>query len=152
MFCIQAPCLTPEWNRTSHGQTVFYTEHRCIPLQGQCHLRYFILAAPVHCRSLFLTIFCATGLSQDLEELMVEGLLLQVSLPEVLNLYHVLLDRTSSQHTNRFTSPPRDELADCDTHGQFNSQGNDLPLDQVQTSTKIRYINRSERRSRLPPS
>uniref|UniRef100_A0A3Q2G4C5 [histone H3]-trimethyl-L-lysine(4) demethylase n=1 Tax=Cyprinodon variegatus TaxID=28743 RepID=A0A3Q2G4C5_CYPVA len=31
----QAPCLTPEWNRTSHAQTVFYTEQRCIPLQGQ---------------------------------------------------------------------------------------------------------------------
>lgn len=32
----QAPCLTPEWTRTDHGQTVFYTEQRCIPLQGQC--------------------------------------------------------------------------------------------------------------------
>uniref|UniRef100_A0A3B3V7T9 [histone H3]-trimethyl-L-lysine(4) demethylase n=1 Tax=Poecilia latipinna TaxID=48699 RepID=A0A3B3V7T9_9TELE len=32
----QAPCLTPEWNRTSHAQTVFYTEQRCIPLQGPC--------------------------------------------------------------------------------------------------------------------
>uniref|UniRef100_A0A8C4HX46 [histone H3]-trimethyl-L-lysine(4) demethylase n=1 Tax=Dicentrarchus labrax TaxID=13489 RepID=A0A8C4HX46_DICLA len=74
MFLIQAPCLTPEWNRTSHAQTVFYTEQRCIPLQG---------------------------LSRDLEELMVEGLLLQVSLPEVQSLFHILLDRASSQHTNR---------------------------------------------------
>uniref|UniRef100_A0A4W6E9R3 [histone H3]-trimethyl-L-lysine(4) demethylase n=1 Tax=Lates calcarifer TaxID=8187 RepID=A0A4W6E9R3_LATCA len=64
----QAPCLTPEWNRTSHAQTVFYTEQRCIPLQG---------------------------LSQELEELMVEGLLLPVSLPEVQSLYHVLLDRAT---------------------------------------------------------
>uniref|UniRef100_A0A665TM43 [histone H3]-trimethyl-L-lysine(4) demethylase n=1 Tax=Echeneis naucrates TaxID=173247 RepID=A0A665TM43_ECHNA len=71
---IQAPCLTPEWNRTSHAQTVFYTEQRCIPLQG---------------------------LSQELEELMVEGLLLQVSLPEVQSLYHILLDRAAGQHTNR---------------------------------------------------
>ncbi|XP_033484750.1 lysine-specific demethylase 5B-B isoform X1 [Epinephelus lanceolatus] len=99
----QAPCLTPEWNRTSHAQTVFYTEQRCIPLQG---------------------------LSQDLEELMVEGLLLQVSLPEVQSLFHVLLDRASSQHTNRCTSPPQDESSDCDKHMQFNSQGNNLPLNK----------------------
>ncbi|XP_037628330.1 lysine-specific demethylase 5B-B isoform X2 [Sebastes umbrosus] len=99
----QAPCLTPEWNRTSHNQTVFYTEQRCIPLQG---------------------------LSQDLEELMVEGLLLQVSLPEVQSLFHVLLDRASSQHINQCMSPPQDESTDCDKHKQFNSQGNNLPLDQ----------------------
>ncbi|XP_074499542.1 lysine-specific demethylase 5B-B isoform X2 [Sebastes fasciatus] len=99
----QAPCLTPEWNRTSHNQTVFYTEQRCIPLQG---------------------------LSQDLEELMVEGLLLQVSLPEVQSLFHVLLDRASSQHINRCMSPTQDESTDCDKHKQFNSQGNNLPLDQ----------------------
>uniref|UniRef100_A0A3B4XKS6 [histone H3]-trimethyl-L-lysine(4) demethylase n=1 Tax=Seriola lalandi dorsalis TaxID=1841481 RepID=A0A3B4XKS6_SERLL len=57
-----------------HSQTVFYTEQRCIPLQG---------------------------LSQELEELMVEGLLLQVSLPEVQSLYHILLDRATSEHINR---------------------------------------------------
>uniref|UniRef100_A0A3B5KJJ3 [histone H3]-trimethyl-L-lysine(4) demethylase n=1 Tax=Takifugu rubripes TaxID=31033 RepID=A0A3B5KJJ3_TAKRU len=34
-------------------------------------------------------------------ELMVEGLLLQVSLPEVQNLYSILLDRASSLHTDR---------------------------------------------------
>uniref|UniRef100_A0A671V5H4 [histone H3]-trimethyl-L-lysine(4) demethylase n=1 Tax=Sparus aurata TaxID=8175 RepID=A0A671V5H4_SPAAU len=85
----QAPCLTPEWNRISHAQTVFYTEQRCIPLQG---------------------------LSQDLEELMVEGLLLQVSLPEVQCLYHVLLDRASSQETDRCMSPTEDESTDCDKH------------------------------------
>uniref|UniRef100_A0A8C5G8G7 [histone H3]-trimethyl-L-lysine(4) demethylase n=1 Tax=Gouania willdenowi TaxID=441366 RepID=A0A8C5G8G7_GOUWI len=62
----QAPCLTPEWNRTGHAHTVFYTEQRCIQLQG---------------------------LSPDLEQLMVEGLLLQVSLPEVQTLYRVLLNR-----------------------------------------------------------
>uniref|UniRef100_A0A7N6B8M6 [histone H3]-trimethyl-L-lysine(4) demethylase n=1 Tax=Anabas testudineus TaxID=64144 RepID=A0A7N6B8M6_ANATE len=67
------PTLTCCWSRTSHTQTVFYTEQRCIPLQG---------------------------LSWDLDELIVEGLLLQVSLPEVQSLYHVLLDRTSSWHTN----------------------------------------------------
>ncbi|KAG8002472.1 Lysine-specific demethylase 5B-B [Nibea albiflora] len=97
----QAPCLTPEWNRTSHAQTVFYTEQRCIPLQG---------------------------LSRDLEELMVEGLLLQVSLPEVQTVYHALLDRANSQHTNRCMSPPQDESTDFDV--QLNSQGNNLPLNQ----------------------
>uniref|UniRef100_A0A3Q1BV45 [histone H3]-trimethyl-L-lysine(4) demethylase n=1 Tax=Amphiprion ocellaris TaxID=80972 RepID=A0A3Q1BV45_AMPOC len=81
----QAPCLTPEWNRTSHAQTVFYTEQRCIPLQG---------------------------LSQELEELMVEGLLLQVSLPEVQSLYHVLLDRASSQHSDICISPSQEESTD----------------------------------------
>uniref|UniRef100_A0A8C7FNS0 [histone H3]-trimethyl-L-lysine(4) demethylase n=1 Tax=Oncorhynchus kisutch TaxID=8019 RepID=A0A8C7FNS0_ONCKI len=34
-FFIQPTCLTPEWNRTTHDQMVFYTEQRCIPLQGQ---------------------------------------------------------------------------------------------------------------------
>ncbi len=90
----------------------------------------------VHFRLLsfmFWVFFCATGLSRDLEELMVEGLLLQVSLPEVQSLYHVLLDRASSQHTNRCMSPPQDESTDCDTHMQFNSQGKNLPLNQVPT-------------------
>lgn len=84
---------------------------------------------------MFWVLFCATGLSRDLEELMVEGLLLQVSLPEIQSLYHVLLDRANSQHTNRCMSPPQDKSADCDTHMQFNSQGKSQPLDQVQTFT-----------------
>uniref|UniRef100_A0A671V8L4 [histone H3]-trimethyl-L-lysine(4) demethylase n=1 Tax=Sparus aurata TaxID=8175 RepID=A0A671V8L4_SPAAU len=49
---------------------------------------------------MFSVLFCVTGLSQDLEELMVEGLLLQVSLPEVQCLYHVLLDRRTSPQTD----------------------------------------------------
>lgn len=65
-----------------------------------------------------------TGLSQDLEELMVEGLLLQVSLPEVQNLYSVLLNRAGSVHTNGRMSPPQDESTHCSKHMQFNSQGN----------------------------
>ncbi|KAK5895431.1 hypothetical protein CesoFtcFv8_012024 [Champsocephalus esox] len=87
----QAPCLTPEWNQNGQTQTVFYTETRCIPLQG---------------------------LSVELEELMVEGLLLQVSLPEVQKLFHVLLDRASS--TDRLTPPPQI----TDTHTLFHSQEN----------------------------
>uniref|UniRef100_A0A8C9ZEM0 [histone H3]-trimethyl-L-lysine(4) demethylase n=1 Tax=Sander lucioperca TaxID=283035 RepID=A0A8C9ZEM0_SANLU len=75
--------------------SVFYTEQRCIPLQG---------------------------LSQDLEELIVEGLLLQVCLPEVQSLFHVLLDRASSQHTNRCMSPPQDESTDCDKHIQSSNK------------------------------
>lgn len=81
---------------------------------------------------MFSVLFCVTGLSQDLEELMVEGLLLQVSLPEVQCLYHVLLDRASSQETDRCMSPTEDESTDCDKHMQFNSQGNNLQLNQVQ--------------------
>uniref|UniRef100_A0A671PV55 [histone H3]-trimethyl-L-lysine(4) demethylase n=1 Tax=Sinocyclocheilus anshuiensis TaxID=1608454 RepID=A0A671PV55_9TELE len=52
--------------------SVFYTEQRCIPLQG---------------------------LSLELEELMVEGLLLQVSVPETQQLYrHLLSAATSHSH------------------------------------------------------
>uniref|UniRef100_A0A8C4HUM7 [histone H3]-trimethyl-L-lysine(4) demethylase n=1 Tax=Dicentrarchus labrax TaxID=13489 RepID=A0A8C4HUM7_DICLA len=102
---ISQSCNLPELEErpgtppTLTSWTVFYTEQRCIPLQG---------------------------LSRDLEELMVEGLLLQVSLPEVQSLFHILLDRASSQHTNRCMSPTQDESTDCDQHMQFNSQGNNL--------------------------
>ncbi|XP_047446476.1 lysine-specific demethylase 5B-B isoform X2 [Mugil cephalus] len=117
----QAPCLTPEWNRTSHAQTVFYTEQRCIPLQG---------------------------LSHQLEELMVEGLLLQVSLPEVQSLYHVLLDRASSQHTNRCTSPSQEKPTDCDKHTPFNSQGTNLPLNQDEASDARETVIGSEKKAK----
>uniref|UniRef100_A0A3Q2Y4L1 [histone H3]-trimethyl-L-lysine(4) demethylase n=1 Tax=Hippocampus comes TaxID=109280 RepID=A0A3Q2Y4L1_HIPCM len=78
----EAPPVLTQWNKTTHSQTVFYTEQRCIPLQGQ---------------------------PPDLEELMVEGLLLQVSLPEVHTLHRLLLDRATSQHT---MSPARDDSTD----------------------------------------
>ncbi|XP_056240910.1 lysine-specific demethylase 5B-B isoform X1 [Seriola aureovittata] len=117
----QAPCLTPEWNRTSHSQTVFYTEQRCIPLQG---------------------------LSQELEELMVEGLLLQVSLPEVQSLYHILLDRATSEHINRCMLPPQDESTDCDKHMQFNSQGKNLPLDQDGVNAMRETMTGSEKKTK----
>ncbi|XP_028266723.1 lysine-specific demethylase 5B-B isoform X2 [Parambassis ranga] len=106
----QAPCLTPEWSRMGHTQTVFYTEQRCIPLQG---------------------------LSQELEELMVEGLLLQVSVPEVQSLYHILLDRANSQHTNRCMSPTQENTTECDKHTQFNSQGTNLPLNQDGSNSMV---------------
>uniref|UniRef100_A0A1A8V0T2 [histone H3]-trimethyl-L-lysine(4) demethylase n=1 Tax=Nothobranchius furzeri TaxID=105023 RepID=A0A1A8V0T2_NOTFU len=117
----QAPCLTPEWNRSSHAQTVFYTEQRCIPLQG---------------------------LSSELEELMVEGLLLQVSLPQVQSLYHVLLDRASSQHTNRPTSPSQGESTACDQHMQSVSQGTNIPLNQDDTSSTRETMTTSERKAK----
>lgn len=55
---------------------------------------------------------------------MVEGLLLQVSLPEVQRLHQVLLCRASAeQHTDGCASPPQEaEFANCDL--QYNSQGN----------------------------
>lgn len=64
---------------------------------------------------------------------MVEGLLLQVSLPEVQRLHQVLLCRASAeQHTDRCASPPQEaEFADCDL--QYNSQGNNP--NQVQSQT-----------------
>ncbi|XP_061760007.1 lysine-specific demethylase 5B-B isoform X2 [Nerophis ophidion] len=100
----QAPYLTPEWNKTNPAQTVFYTEQRCIPLQG---------------------------LSHELEELMVEGLLLQVSIPEVQTLYHVLLERATSQFTNTCMSPRQDDPMDCDQRIQFNSQGKNIQDDDM---------------------
>ncbi|XP_064778606.1 lysine-specific demethylase 5B-B-like isoform X1 [Oncorhynchus masou masou] len=93
-------CLTPEWNRTTHDQMVFYTEQRCIPLQD---------------------------LSVELEELMVEGLLLQVSLPEITQLYHVLLNGLKTHHTNERTSLQDDDPSDCDKLKQCNSQGKSFP-------------------------
>ncbi|XP_061839855.1 lysine-specific demethylase 5B-B isoform X2 [Nerophis lumbriciformis] len=100
----QAPYLTPEWNKTNPAQTVFYTEQRCIPLQG---------------------------LSQELEELMVEGLLLQVSIPEVQTLHHVLLERATSQFTITCMSPRQDDPTDCDQRIQFNSQGKNIQDDDM---------------------
>uniref|UniRef100_A0A672LQN7 [histone H3]-trimethyl-L-lysine(4) demethylase n=1 Tax=Sinocyclocheilus grahami TaxID=75366 RepID=A0A672LQN7_SINGR len=61
-----------DWGVSGQEQSVFYTEQRCIPLQG---------------------------LSLELEELMVEGLLLQVSVPETQQLYrHLLSAATSHSH------------------------------------------------------
>ncbi|KAJ3586406.1 hypothetical protein NHX12_012804, partial [Muraenolepis orangiensis] len=97
----QAPYLTPEWNKTSHSQTVFYTEQRCIPLQG---------------------------LSRELEEMMVEGLLLPVSLPETQDLYRALMHRPQSQPPAGCLSPPQDDSSDCNK--EFHTQGNDLSWDE----------------------
>uniref|UniRef100_A0A8C8D6R8 [histone H3]-trimethyl-L-lysine(4) demethylase n=1 Tax=Oncorhynchus tshawytscha TaxID=74940 RepID=A0A8C8D6R8_ONCTS len=51
----------------------------------------------------------AADLSVELEELMVEGLLLQVSLPEITQLYHVLLNGLKTHHTNERTSLQDDD-------------------------------------------
>uniref|UniRef100_A0A4W5NUN6 [histone H3]-trimethyl-L-lysine(4) demethylase n=1 Tax=Hucho hucho TaxID=62062 RepID=A0A4W5NUN6_9TELE len=60
------------------NSTSFYTEHQCIPLQG---------------------------LSSELEELMVEGFLLQVTLPETQQLYRSLLIRLDPRHHHHTDSP-----------------------------------------------
>uniref|UniRef100_A0A673XWT6 [histone H3]-trimethyl-L-lysine(4) demethylase n=1 Tax=Salmo trutta TaxID=8032 RepID=A0A673XWT6_SALTR len=65
----------------------------------------------------------AADLSVELEELMVEGLLLQVSLPEITQLYHVLLNGLRTHHTNERTSLQDDDPSDCDKLKQCNSQG-----------------------------
>lgn len=69
----------------------------------------------------------AAGLSVELEELMVEGLLLQVSLPEITQLYHVLLNGLRTHHTNERTSLQDDDPSDCDKLKQCNSQGKSSP-------------------------
>ncbi|XP_060736960.1 lysine-specific demethylase 5B-B isoform X8 [Tachysurus vachellii] len=70
-----------DWNKYNQEQSVFYIEQRCIPLQ------------------------C---LSTDLEELMVEGLLLQVSLPETQQLYMLLLKGPPAQCSPGHTHPATD--------------------------------------------
>uniref|UniRef100_A0A674NMQ4 [histone H3]-trimethyl-L-lysine(4) demethylase n=1 Tax=Takifugu rubripes TaxID=31033 RepID=A0A674NMQ4_TAKRU len=77
-------------------------------------------------------------LSQDLEELMVEGLLLQVSLPEVQNLYSILLDRASSLHTDRCTSPPQTEPTDCSPHMDASEKKAKRHLDREDLDTEGR--------------
>ncbi|MCI4380721.1 hypothetical protein PGIGA_G00243430 [Pangasianodon gigas] len=73
-----------DWSKCSQEQSVFYIEQHCIPLQG---------------------------LSTELEELMVEGLLLQVSLPETQQLYMLLLNgppaQCSLQHTHPASESPQ---------------------------------------------
>ncbi|XP_051525204.1 lysine-specific demethylase 5B-B-like isoform X5 [Myxocyprinus asiaticus] len=68
-----------DWSVSGQEQSVFYTEQRCIPLQG---------------------------LSADMEELMVEGLLLQVSLPETQHLYRLLLSGPPTINTPHIELPP----------------------------------------------
>uniref|UniRef100_A0A6Q2Z6A5 [histone H3]-trimethyl-L-lysine(4) demethylase n=1 Tax=Esox lucius TaxID=8010 RepID=A0A6Q2Z6A5_ESOLU len=63
---------------------------------------YFLLTTLTSC--------AVSGLSVELEELMVEGLLLQVSLPEVTRLYHVLLNGLRRHHTSRQTNSPQKEV------------------------------------------
>uniref|UniRef100_A0A3B4AC24 [histone H3]-trimethyl-L-lysine(4) demethylase n=1 Tax=Periophthalmus magnuspinnatus TaxID=409849 RepID=A0A3B4AC24_9GOBI len=67
------------------------------------------------------------SLSRDMEELLVEGLLLQVSVPEVQSLYHVLLDQAQNQLSDRLMSPTQTEPTDTCAHVQFPSQENSLP-------------------------
>uniref|UniRef100_A0A673YIL3 [histone H3]-trimethyl-L-lysine(4) demethylase n=1 Tax=Salmo trutta TaxID=8032 RepID=A0A673YIL3_SALTR len=78
----------------------FYTDHQCIPLQG---------------------------LSPELEELMVEGFLLQVTLPETQQLY-MSLSRLDSH--NLTDSPSPQHSTEQDQH-QHNPQGGSPPHIQV---------------------
>ncbi|NP_001002166.2 lysine-specific demethylase 5B-B [Danio rerio] len=82
-----SPSRCQDWAVSGQEQTVFYTEQRCIPLQG---------------------------LSPELEELMVEGLVLQVSLPETQQLYRLLLSgppttNTSHAEHKSYLTPPQTE-------------------------------------------
>uniref|UniRef100_A0A8C6WV08 [histone H3]-trimethyl-L-lysine(4) demethylase n=1 Tax=Neogobius melanostomus TaxID=47308 RepID=A0A8C6WV08_9GOBI len=64
-----------------------------------------------------------TEAPNNTQELLVEGLLLQVSVPEVQSLYHVLLDQSLSLSSDTLT--PQTEPTDCEQ--QFTSQENPLP-------------------------
>ncbi|KAG7281096.1 hypothetical protein CRUP_027633 [Coryphaenoides rupestris] len=70
----------------------------------------------------------ADGHAQELEELMVEGLLLPVSLPETQDLYRALMHRPrSSRPPAGCLSPPHDHASDCTKHVQF-SDGQEKSL------------------------
>ncbi len=49
---------------------------------------------------------CVPGLSSEVEELMVEGLLLQVSVPETQQLYRLLLSGPPTTNTSHTEHPP----------------------------------------------
>uniref|UniRef100_A0A4W5NRL7 [histone H3]-trimethyl-L-lysine(4) demethylase n=1 Tax=Hucho hucho TaxID=62062 RepID=A0A4W5NRL7_9TELE len=83
------------------NSTSFYTEHQCIPLQGH----------------------------SELEELMVEGFLLQVTLPETQQLYRSLLIRLDPRHHHHTDSPFPQHSAEQDQH-QHNYQGGSPPHNQ----------------------
>ncbi|KAG9352857.1 hypothetical protein JZ751_017433 [Albula glossodonta] len=102
-----ASCSPQEWNGQS--RTAFYIEQQCIPLQG---------------------------LSSGLEELMVEGLLLQVSLPEVQQLHHILL--------NRLTNPPYTD----DKHRQSSQGRSSLQNRDGTSSLKKEAVNNADRRAK----
>uniref|UniRef100_A0A672S568 [histone H3]-trimethyl-L-lysine(4) demethylase n=1 Tax=Sinocyclocheilus grahami TaxID=75366 RepID=A0A672S568_SINGR len=74
-----SPSQCQDWGVSGQEQSVFYTEQRCIPLQG---------------------------LSSEVEELMVEGLLLQVSVPETQQLYRLLLSGPPTTDTSHTEHPP----------------------------------------------
>ncbi|XP_061114358.1 lysine-specific demethylase 5B-B-like isoform X2 [Conger conger] len=115
-----AACLGQEWNRAGQSQTSFYTQQPCIPLQG---------------------------LSQELEELMVEGLLLPVSLPEIQQLYHVLLNGLASPADG--SASPRPQGPDCDQHKQCNSQGRSPPQSEDGVSgLKKDAVNGTDRKAK----
>ncbi|XP_013988014.1 lysine-specific demethylase 5B-B [Salmo salar] len=96
---------SPTWAPSPTQETnsmSFYTEHQCIPLQG---------------------------LSPELEELMVEGFLLQVTLPETQQLYRSLLIKLDPRHHHHTDSPFPQDSAEQDQH-QHNSQGGSPPHNQ----------------------
>ncbi|XP_046727107.1 lysine-specific demethylase 5B-B isoform X4 [Silurus meridionalis] len=80
-----------DWSKCSQEQSVFYIEQHCIPLQG---------------------------LTPELEKLLVEGLLLQVSLPETQQLYTLLLKGPLAQCSPRHTQPASDSPQHTPYHSQ----------------------------------
>ena len=61
---------------------------------------------------------------------MVEGLLLQVSVPEIPSLYYILLNGLRTQHTGG-NMLSQDDPSECDNHKQCKSQGRNQPQNEV---------------------
>uniref|UniRef100_A0A8C7FQA6 [histone H3]-trimethyl-L-lysine(4) demethylase n=1 Tax=Oncorhynchus kisutch TaxID=8019 RepID=A0A8C7FQA6_ONCKI len=117
--------------RLPEGDALHYLVERTVSWQQRAR-QVSSSSSTVGCRHYLLHeqpgVCCAAAdLSVELEELMVEGLLLQVSLPEITQLYHVLLNGLKTHHTNERTSLQDDDPSDCDKLKQCNSQGKSFP-------------------------
>lgn len=103
------PALSSHLTQEING-SFLHTDHQSVPLQGQCwsfkpfpslYTWIILLISPLN----FPTF--VTGLGPELEELMVEGFLLQVTLPETEQLYRYLLYKLS---------PPPSHSSPCGTN------------------------------------
>uniref|UniRef100_A0A4W4DZ33 [histone H3]-trimethyl-L-lysine(4) demethylase n=1 Tax=Electrophorus electricus TaxID=8005 RepID=A0A4W4DZ33_ELEEL len=81
-------------------------------------------------------------LSAELEELMVEGLLLQVSLPEVEQLYTLLLKGPPAEHSSQLTHSAHHSPQ----HASYNSQENTAPHREV--SVRLGAVTSVEKRTK----
>uniref|UniRef100_A0A4W4DXD0 [histone H3]-trimethyl-L-lysine(4) demethylase n=1 Tax=Electrophorus electricus TaxID=8005 RepID=A0A4W4DXD0_ELEEL len=127
---------TVNWQRqarkimTTYNLSATSQEHRSESAsQRSCGADSSVKVSKVATRTEFcldMTCACACvvlGLSAELEELMVEGLLLQVSLPEVEQLYTLLLKGPPAEHSSQLTHSAHHSPQ----HASYNSQENTAP-------------------------